>query len=182
MNERRTAAVAVAILNAPPFGIVFVERAAHLRDHPGQIGLPGGGVDPEDDGDLERTVLRELREEVGIAAERVRIVGRLPMRSQQVNTFDVTPFVAVVAPGRLTIDASETAGVFTIPLDVIISDALGRGTVAVGDRLVETFILDYDERRVWGLTGRILRSFAQAWHDPANGLRAAVEAELAPRA
>ena len=178
---RRKAAVAVAVIAAPPFGIIFVERAAHLRDHPGQIGLPGGGVDAEDGGDFERTVLRELREEVGVAAERVRIVGRLPMVSQQVNTFDVTPFVAVVAPGPLTIDANETAGVFTIPLDVVVSDALGRGTVTVGERIVETFILDYDERRVWGLTGRILRSFAEAWHDPASGMRAAVEAELPPR-
>ncbi|MEO7040188.1 MAG: CoA pyrophosphatase [Candidatus Elarobacter sp.] len=182
MSRRRPAAVAVAILDAAPFGIVFVERAAHLRDHPGQIGLPGGGVDPEDAGDLERTVLRELREEVGVVAERVRIVARLPMVSQRVNTFDVTPFVAVLIPGPLTIDASETAGVFTIPLDVVISDALGAGTVAVGDRLVETFVLDYDERRIWGLTGRILRSFAQAWHDPANPLRGQVEAELTRRA
>jgi 8-oxo-dGTP pyrophosphatase MutT (NUDIX family) len=170
--------VAVAIMGKPPYGIVFVERAAHLRDHPGQIGLPGGRVDPEDGGDLERTALRELREEVGIAPERVRIVDRLPMVSQRVNTFDVTPFVAVVAPGPLTIDASETAGVFTIPLAVVVSDALGSGTVTVGERIVETFILDYDEKRVWGLTGHILRSFADAWHDPASGLRAAVKAEL----
>jgi 8-oxo-dGTP pyrophosphatase MutT (NUDIX family) len=178
MSVRRKAAVAVAIMGAPPYGIVFVERAAHLRDHPGQIGLPGGRVDPEDGGDLERTALRELREEVGIAPERVRIIDRLPMVSQRVNTFDVTPFVAVVAPGPLTIDASETAGVFTIPLAVVVSDALGSGTVTVGERIVETFILDYDEKRVWGLTGHILRSFADAWHDPASGLRAAVKAEL----
>lgn len=181
MSARRKAAVAVAIIAAPPFGIIFVERADHLRDHPGQIGLPGGGVDPVDGGDFEHTVLRELREEVGVTPARVRIVGRLPMVSQHVNTFDVTPFVAVVAPGPLTIDGNETAGVFTIPLDVVISDALGLGTVAVGERIVESFILDYDQRRVWGLTGRILRSFAEAWHDPATGLRAAVEAELPAR-
>ncbi|GAC1578184.1 MAG: hypothetical protein NVS3B7_11750 [Candidatus Elarobacter sp.] len=180
MTVRRKAAVAIAIIAAPPFGIVFVERAKHLRDHPGQIGLPGGGVDPEDGGDLERTVLRELREEVGVVPERVRIVRRLPMVSQRVNTFDVTPFVAVVAPGPLTIDADETAGVFTIPLDVVISDALGMGVIEVGERIVETFILDYDERRVWGLTGRILRTFADAWPDAAGGMRAAVEAELPP--
>src|ERR1700736_6893982 len=96
---RRTAAVAFAILKAPPHGVIFIERASHLRDPPGQIALPGGSVDAEDGGDLRRTALRELREEVGVAPERVTIVGQLPMVSQRrAHNFDVTPFVATVAP------------------------------------------------------------------------------------
>jgi 8-oxo-dGTP pyrophosphatase MutT (NUDIX family) len=177
---RRTAAVALAILTAPPHGVIFVERASHLRDHPGQIALPGGSVDPADAGDLRRTALRELREEVGVAAERVRIVGQLPMvRQTRANNFDVTPFVAAVAPGPLTIDGSETAAVFTIPLAVVV-DELTHGTVNVGELSVETYLLDYESRRVWGLTGRILRSFVDAWNDPSDPLRAAVEGALAP--
>lgn len=175
---RRTAAVAVAILRAAPHGVIFIERAAHLRDHPGQIALPGGSVDPADGGDLRRTALRELREEVGVAAERVRIVGQLPVASQRrANNFDVTPFVATVAPGPLTIDGSETAAVFTIPLQVIVDD-LTQGTVSVGELSIESYILDYESRRVWGLTGHILRSFVDAWNDASNPLRAAVEEGL----
>ena len=68
MSVRRKAAVAVAIMGAPPYGVVFVERAAHLRDHPGQIGLPGGRADPEDGGDLRRTVLREICQRLEAAA------------------------------------------------------------------------------------------------------------------
>jgi 8-oxo-dGTP pyrophosphatase MutT (NUDIX family) len=158
--------------------VIFTERAAHLRDHPGQIALPGGSVDPADGGDLRRTALRELSEEVGIAAERVTILGELPMvRQTRANNFDVTPFVATVAPGPLTIDGTETAAVFTIPLDVII-DELTHGTVAVGEVSVETYLLDYESRRVWGLTGQILRKFIEAWSDAANPLRSAVEARL----
>jgi 8-oxo-dGTP pyrophosphatase MutT (NUDIX family) len=178
MQPRRPAAVAIAIIASPPYGVIFVERATHLRDHPGQIGLPGGRVESHDGDDLERTVLRELHEEVGIDPHRVRIVGRLPMVVQRVNTFDVTPFVAVVAPGPLTIDGNETAGVFTIPLAVVLSEELAPGHVAVGERTVESFILEYEDRRVWGLTGGILRMFSQAWHDPSLPLRAAIEAEL----
>jgi 8-oxo-dGTP pyrophosphatase MutT (NUDIX family) len=159
--------------------VIFIERAAHLRDHPGQIALPGGSVDPEDGGDLRRTALRELREEVGVAAERVTIVGELPMVQQRrANNFDVTPFVAAVAPGPLTIDGTETAAVFTIPLDVIVEE-LTHGTHTIGELSIDTYLLDYESRRVWGLTGHILRSFVEAWNDASNPLRGAVERALA---
>ncbi|MEA2720241.1 MAG: hypothetical protein QOJ39_2105 [Candidatus Eremiobacteraeota bacterium] len=177
---RRTAAVAMAILKTAAHGVIFIERASHLRDHPGQIALPGGSVDPEDGGDLRRTALRELREEVGVAAERVEIVGKLPVaRQTRANNFDVTPFVATVAPGPLTIDGTETAAVFTIPLAVIVEE-LTKGTHTIGELTIETYLLDYESRRVWGLTGQILRSFVEAWNDASNPLRAAVERALAP--
>lgn len=175
---RRTAAVVVAIVTSPPHGVIFIERASHLRDHPGQIALPGGSVDPSDGGDLRRTALREMREEVGVASERVAIVGQLPLVSQRrANNFDVTPFVATVAPGPLTIDATETAAVFTVPLAFVI-ERLALGTVTVGEQSIESHILDFEARRVWGLTGTILRNFVSAWNDPADALRAAVEAGL----
>jgi 8-oxo-dGTP pyrophosphatase MutT (NUDIX family) len=176
---RRTAAVVIAILTKPPHGVVFIERAAHLRDHPGQIALPGGSVDAQDGGDLRQTALREMREEVGIAPERVSILAQLPVvRQTRANNFDVTPFVASVAPGPLTIDGTETAAVFTIPLDVIV-EHLQPGTHVVGEHSIETYLLDYESRRVWGLTGHILRSFVEAWNDATNPLRAAVESALA---
>lgn len=180
---RRIAAVTIAIIAAPPHGVLFIERAAHLRDHPGQIALPGGSADPEDGGDLARTALRELREEVGVAPERVTILARLPVVHQQrTNNFDVTPFVATVAPGGFTIDGTETAGMFTIPLEVIVGDALRAGTIEIAERTIETYLLDYGGKRVWGLTGYILASFVERWADPASGLRATVEAALAAAA
>ncbi|HTW83624.1 MAG TPA: CoA pyrophosphatase [Candidatus Sulfotelmatobacter sp.] len=178
MSERRKAAVAVAIIAEPPHGIVFVERGAHLRDHPGQIGLPGGSVDPEDGGDLERTVLRELEEEIGVVPERVRIVGRLREVSQRRNNFDVTAFVAIVQPGPFTIDGSETAGMFTIPLRTVLSKALTDGIVEYSGLTIPSLVLDYENKRVWGLTAQILRVFNEAWQAEASPLRAAVEAAL----
>ena len=176
--ERRAAAVVLPIFAAPPHGVLFVQRAAHLRHHPGQIALPGGGLDPEDEGDLERAALRELYEEVGIEASRVTILGRLPTVSPRVNLFDVTPFVAVIAPGELRIDPSETAGFFTVPLATILSDALRDGSVSISGFSVETPLLDYEGHRIWGMTGRILRDFTDAWNDPNGGLRERVEQAL----
>ncbi len=178
-NARRAAAVVLAIFRAKPHAVLFVERAAHLRHHPGQIALPGGALDPEDEGDLRRAALRELHEEVGIEAERVTFVGELPMVSPRINPFVVTPFVAVVAPGDLRIDPSETASVFTVPLETILGDRLTVGRVGIGRVYVETHLLEYEGRQIWGMTGRVLRDFVDAWNAPDGDLRARVEAELA---
>lgn len=176
-TKRRPAAVILGILTEEPHGVIFIERAPHLRQHAGQIGLPGGGSDPEDGGDLRRTALREMTEEVGVAAERVSIVAELPIVRARVNDYVVTPFVAIVAPGPLRIDASETVGVFTVPLDTIVRD-LHEGTVKVGVVSIVTPVLMYGERRIWGLTGHILRTFVEAWNDENDPLRGLVAEEL----
>jgi 8-oxo-dGTP pyrophosphatase MutT (NUDIX family) len=163
MEQRRRAAVVIAIFRTTPHGVIFVDRAAHLRDHPGQIALPGGGVHPEDDG-LAATALRELREEVGISAERVTIVAELPLLRQRVaNNFDVTPFVAIVEAGAITIDPSETAGVFMVPLARTVEQGLQETVVRHGDVEIQSLVLDYEGRRIWGLTARILHSFVESW-------------------
>jgi 8-oxo-dGTP pyrophosphatase MutT (NUDIX family) len=157
LGPRRRAAVVIAIFRIPPHGIVFVERAAHLRDHPGQIGLPGGGVHAED-ATLADTAVRELHEEVGIDASRVRLVDELPVIRQRVaNNFDVTPFVAVVEPGELRIDTSETAGVFVVPLERVLAFAGHESSI------------DFEGRRIWGLTARILHEFVDRWNDGGSG-------------
>jgi 8-oxo-dGTP pyrophosphatase MutT (NUDIX family) len=176
-SERRAAAVIICIESVSPHNIVFVERGAHLRNHAGQIGLPGGSAEPEDAGDLAVTALRELHEEVGIAPQRVTIVGHLPQMQPRVSPYDVMPFVAVVEPGPLTIDTRELDGAFVVPLTTVLEE-LYEGHYDVGAFRVKTPLLDVGERRIWGLTGHILREFAAAWNDPANPLRRAVEAKL----
>ena len=176
-DARRPAAVILGILEEPPHGVVFVERAAHLRSHGGQIGLPGGGIDPVDAGDLRATALREMYEEVGVVADRVTILATLPEIRARVNRYAVTPFVATIAPGDLRIDATETVGVFSVPLDTLLAE-VREGVVSIGSIEIDSTILDFGERRIWGLTGRILRTFVDAWSDPEDAMRASIEARL----
>jgi 8-oxo-dGTP pyrophosphatase MutT (NUDIX family) len=177
---RRPAAVVLGIFEAPPHGVIFIERAAHLRNHAGQIGLPGGGMDPGDGSDLRVTALREMAEEVGVAPERVTIVGELPAINARVNNYTVTPFVATVAAGDLRVDATETVGAFTVPLERVVAD-LRQDTISVGAFKIESPVLDHAEKRIWGLTGHILRAFVAAWNEPENGLRGRVEARLSSK-
>src|SRR5690348_812985 len=68
--------------------ILFVERAASLRTHAGQIAFPGGAADPAD-ADLAGTALREAQEETGVDPAGIRVLGRLPPAHVEVSGFDV---------------------------------------------------------------------------------------------
>src|SRR4051812_6444025 len=55
--------------------IALTVRGSGLRNHTGQVSLPGGGVD---DGEtIEAAALREATEEIGIDASTVELLGRL---------------------------------------------------------------------------------------------------------
>ncbi|MGD0471933.1 MAG: CoA pyrophosphatase [Candidatus Velthaea sp.] len=180
MRPTRVAAVLVAIFADPPHPMIFIERAAHLRDHPGQIAFPGGSADPADGDDRVRTALRELHEEVGVAPERVTIVGRLPDARPLTNGFIVTPFVGVLrGAATLTIDATETAAVFTVPLETIIAPgAVHPGIETIGEMAIETWVFDHGDLHVWGLTAGILHEFVAAWGTANSPLRASIESAL----
>jgi 8-oxo-dGTP pyrophosphatase MutT (NUDIX family) len=160
--------------------VVFVERAPHLRRNPGQIGLPGGGAEPIDAGDPVRTALRELFEELGVAAERVTVVGRLPERSQASNRAHITPIVGVLDAGtRLVLDGEEIADVFEVPLDSIVAAGAIYEDVKLSALRGKTmYAFDYGSRHIWGFTAGILKSFADEWTLPESGLRGAVRALL----
>ena len=89
-QARTPAAVLVALLARPAEPTVLLtRRSAHLRDHAGQVSLPGGRMEPEDRSP-EDTALREAEEEVGLERRRVRLLGRLPYYDT-VTGFRVTP-------------------------------------------------------------------------------------------
>jgi 8-oxo-dGTP pyrophosphatase MutT (NUDIX family) len=160
----RRGAVLVPVLAGTPPGVVFVERGRHLRRHPGEIGFPGGIADPIDDGDPARTALRELREELGVDAARVSVVGQLADLEQMSSRFVITPIVGVLdAETTFAIDGDEIAGVFSVPLATVIANR------AAG-------VLDYEGRHIWGFTSRILKAFVDAWSERDSSLRSAIEA------
>lgn len=88
------AAAVLALLGEGPAGpeLLFVERAATLRTHAGQIAFPGGAADAGDT-DLAATALREAYEETGLDPSGVEVLGALPAVHVAVSGFDVTAVV-----------------------------------------------------------------------------------------
>lgn len=139
--------------------IVLTERAQRDGHHSGEVSLPGGRAEPDDEG-LEATALREAAEEVGLdaAAARVRIVGRLDPFWIPVSDFRVTPIVAVADRLPVLVAAeAEVARIVLAPVRAFLPDA----EVEVVEAVVRDWPLRYgaypvEGLRVWGATARIL--------------------------
>ncbi len=161
-----------------PHGVVFVERAGHLRRNPGQIGLPGGMTDPIDGADPATTAMRELYEELGVQPAAVRLIGRLDRQHQISSSVAVTPIVGVLEPHTpLNVDGTETIGAFTIPLATIVEPGAVKKDASRSTRERTLYALDYEGRHIWGLTARILKVFADEWN-ARSALRERIEAAL----
>jgi len=145
--------------------VVLTRRSAHLRAHSGEVSFPGGRLQP---GELPlQAALREAREEIGINAADVDVIGQLTplttVRSPALVHCFVGHFRGPLAGGpELVLDPAEVEKVFWVPLarlaaeDVFheelwpVPEGAGRPTY----RAVPFFRLDEDI--VWGATGRLL--------------------------
>ena len=156
----RPAAVLLLVVNHPGDPtVVYTQRTAHLADHAGQISFPGGRSD-EGDETPERTALREAEEEVGISADRVELLGRLPEYHTSTG-YRVTPVVGWAEP-PLTYrpDPHEVADVFEVPLAFLLDAGNHRYESAFyKGRMRKYWAMPYGERFIWGATAGMLVTF-----------------------
>lgn len=136
--------------------VIFTQRAAHLKDHSGQISFPGGRAAPSD-ASPEATALREAREEIGLDAARVEILGRLSDYHTRTG-YIITPVVGVLAPPfELRPDAGEVEEIFEVPLAFLLDPANHqRQSREWQGELRWFFAMPYQGRYIWGATAGML--------------------------
>ncbi|MEQ8665709.1 MAG: CoA pyrophosphatase [Rhodospirillales bacterium] len=146
--------------------VILTKRTDKLKDHPGQISFPGGRVDPGDEGPIS-TALRETEEEIGIAPERIEVLGRLDTYLTATG-FSVTPVVGrVQTPFQMVPDPFEVAEVFEVPLRFLLDPANHlREERWFGDLQWFAYAMPYANYRIWGVTAGMIRNFYEILLSP----------------
>jgi 8-oxo-dGTP pyrophosphatase MutT (NUDIX family) len=146
-------------------GVVLTRRRSDLRSHAGEISFPGGHRE-EQDRDLLETALREAREEIGLARRDVHVLGQLPQTRTFASNYLITPFIAMVRPGRVWRPSrGEVEAVLELPLEELRSTFAHR-RLERGERTFASETYRLEDQLVWGATARILGSLF-AWLETA---------------
>ena len=160
MKSGRPAAVLVGLTQRDmEWHVIMTERSAHLAHHAGQISFPGGKVEDGDAG-LVDTALREAREEIALAADRVDVIGGLGQVTSPVG-FVVQPVVGIVAEGtRLSACPNEVARILVRARRPRQLAQPSAGGYLRDGRRRTVWVIDHEEHNIWGLSAGILVDLA----------------------
>ncbi|MHB8124854.1 MAG: NUDIX hydrolase [Desulfitobacteriaceae bacterium] len=113
----KSAVLVLMVLLNDEYHLVFQKRALQIRQG-GEICFPGGHYDPGIDPDFEHTALRETVEELGIAKEKLNIIGKLDTLVAPMGAI-INPFVGIAdlqSMAEITPDKKEVEYVFSVPV------------------------------------------------------------------
>jgi len=166
--------------------ILFQVRSNDLSTQPGEVGLPGGRVEPTES--RSEAALRESEEELGVSKNRIELLTELD--------YLVTPYNLIIYAfaGRLDISSlsdipynpAEVREIFSVPLQFFLENSpeIYRVEVTVqpdkdfpyhlipGGKDYDwrqgeypVFFYRYDNHIIWGFTARLIRAFLELWEE-----------------
>ncbi|CAG7846918.1 SubName: Full=Uncharacterized protein {ECO:0000313/EMBL:CCA71376.1} [Serendipita indica DSM 11827] len=119
-SESGQAAVLLPLVNINNKPAVLFQVRANLRAHKGEVSFPGGKKD-DDDKDLEETVKRETREEIGISSERLHLLSAFGPPEKSIAGTIVFPYAGFLSTSILPTninDSSPLANTLIEDLDI----------------------------------------------------------------
>lgn len=162
-HARKSAVLLLIYPNNKVLHTVFIKRPTYEGVHSGQIALPGGAEEKEDQS-LMYTALREAEEELAIQAKPTEVLGTLSALYVPPSNFLIEPYVAF-QDQRPTFkaDVFEVAEVIECPLSQLMGEEKLLANQLVhssrGELKVSGFRLN--EHLIWGATAMIVKEFAE---------------------
>jgi 8-oxo-dGTP pyrophosphatase MutT (NUDIX family) len=155
------------VVRGGQLNLLLTQRTTHLSAHAGQISFPGGRIETADSS-REETALRETEEEIGLARERVTLLGRLPEYSIP-SGFRITPVVGWIEPPFDTRpDPFEVEDIFEVPLMHFLSESnFQRREYDFDGRHRHYVAVPWQGRYIWGATAGMLLVMCRMFADPA---------------
>ena len=143
--------------------VALTVRGSGLRNHTGQVSLPGGRVEAGES--FEQAALREAQEEIGVDPAAVEILGRLTPLHIPVSGFILHPVVGFTSMRPAFQRAEwEVARIVEAPVSLLSDPSVVkremRTRTAKGQTIdVDVPYYDIDGEKVWGATAMVLSEF-----------------------
>lgn len=151
----------VLVLLYEESGIVkfpLIQRPSYEGIHSGQMALPGGRMEEEDE-DLIMTARRETREEIGVPEADIKVIGNLSPFYVGASNYNVLPVIGTLKsnPSFLA-DPREVEEIITPQLgDLVVPDRVKSKVITVRDGIdLQCPYFDLEGRTVWGATAMML--------------------------
>lgn len=144
----------------------LIKRQEYAGTHSGQVSLPGGKAEANED--PVQTALREAEEEIGVNGRNVRVLGRLTNFFVIPSNFMVTPVIgAIEGLPDFVPDPHEVAKIFHANVaDLLREDAvLVKEILVAGQYTMRAPHFDIGGEVVWGATAMILNEFRMVLQD-----------------
>ena len=144
--------------------IALTVRGTGLRNHTGQVSLPGGRVDEGET--LEAAALREATEEIGVDPSTVELLGRLTPLHIPVSGFLLHPIVGYTSMRPAFQRAEwEVARIIEAPVSLLADPGIVKREIrtrAVKGQSIDVDVpyFDIDGEKVWGATAMVLAEFS----------------------
>ena len=145
---KKAAVILPLISNDSGLKILYLVRSDQVEDHKGEVGFPGGHIDPTDPTPLS-AALRETNEEIGL--QHLDIIGELDDYIT-VTGYHIRPFVGwVESLEGIGPRTKETKEVFTVPLSFCEQNVTEEVYFFRGKHR-KVYFCKYQDKNIWGAT------------------------------
>ncbi len=162
LKSLKDAAILIALFEKDgEYCFPMIKRPENIKNHPGQIALPGGSKEKEES--LERTALREAQEEIGIDPDKVEIIGRLTPIPVPVSGYLVQTYIGIIdEEPNWKLSKDEVADFFILKLSELLdadNEYYEKWNLRGFDAKVPIFKIG--DLKIWGATASVLSEFIE---------------------
>jgi len=157
--------------------IVFEVRAHKLRSQPGDVCLPGGRVDQDEN--PKQASIRETMEELNLERDQLEVIGEMDHYISPYGNI-LYCFVSILKYGEIKPSEDEVHNIFKVPLKFFIKNEPLLYKMQIGPMNqdgfpfhlinggkdykfrkgnLDQYFYEYNNYKIWGFTAQIIKSF-----------------------